>query len=34
MGDFAERYADVNDGDHDEFCGAIAAGKLPVREGV
>jgi uncharacterized protein (DUF2252 family) len=34
MGDFAERYADVNDGDHDEFCRAIAAGKLPVREGV
>ena len=34
MGDFAERYADVNDGDHVEFCSAIAAGKLPVREGV
>ena len=34
MGDFAERYADVNDGDHHEFCSAIAAGKLPVREGV
>ena len=34
MGGFAQRYADVNERDHQEFCRAIHDGKLNVLEGV
>ena len=34
MTDFADRYADQNERDHEAFVGAIEAGRLEAVEGV